>query len=42
MVPVLCCVVLFTFGCNVIGDDAARAWSVAEPQNAIMIRLQAP
>ena len=33
---VLCCVVLLTFVSNVIGEDAARAWSIAEPQNIIM------
>ena len=32
----LCWVVLITFAGNVIGEDAARAWSIAEPQNIPM------
>ncbi len=33
----LCWTILFTFGSNVIGEDAAHAWSLAEPQNAVML-----
>ena len=32
----LCWVVLITFGTNVLGTDAARAWTISEPQNIIM------
>ena len=32
----VCLIVLFTFCSNIIGEDAARAWSTAEPQNVIM------
>src|SRR5580698_285820 len=28
--------ILLTFSINVIGEDAARAWSIAEPQNIVM------
>ena len=30
------CVVLCTFSFNIIGQDAAHAWSLAEPQNIVM------
>ena len=29
-------IILFTFGSNIIGEDAARAWSISEPHNIFM------